>query len=54
MFFSNKTVKIVTPETALVGRKSAIPTADVHFVNGRPDWDKVGATFVDRLVIART
>ena len=36
MFFSNKTVKIVTPETALVGRKSAIPTADVHFVNGRP------------------
>ncbi len=36
MFFSKKTVEMVTPETALVGRGDAIPTSDVHFVNGRP------------------
>ena len=41
MFFSNKTVETVTPKTALAGRNSAIPTADVHFVNGRPLSDEL-------------
>jgi peptide-methionine (S)-S-oxide reductase len=41
MFFSKKTVELVTPETALVGRSTAIATADVHFVNGRPLSDDV-------------
>jgi len=31
-----KKIEMVTADTALVGRSEAIPTADTHFVNGRP------------------
>jgi peptide-methionine (S)-S-oxide reductase len=31
-----KTLEIPTPDTALPGRPEAVPTADTHFVNGRP------------------
>ena len=33
--FSFKPVSMVTPDQALPGRASAIPTADTHFLNGR-------------------
>jgi peptide-methionine (S)-S-oxide reductase len=36
MFLFKKKTDMVTPETALAGRKAAIPTADTHFVNHRP------------------
>jgi peptide-methionine (S)-S-oxide reductase len=36
MLFSRKALEMPTPETALKGRPNAIPTADTHFVNGRP------------------
>jgi peptide-methionine (S)-S-oxide reductase len=36
MFFAKKTLELPTPQTALPGRSQAIPTADTHFVNGRP------------------
>lgn len=36
MFLFKKKTDTVTPETALAGRKAAIPTADTHFVNHRP------------------
>ncbi|WP_337187908.1 peptide-methionine (S)-S-oxide reductase MsrA [Phenylobacterium sp.] len=36
MFFARKSLDLPTPETALPGRTQAIPTADTHFVNGRP------------------
>ncbi|NOX41558.1 MAG: peptide-methionine (S)-S-oxide reductase MsrA [Alphaproteobacteria bacterium] len=29
-------VQILTPETALRGRENAIPTAETHYINGRP------------------
>ncbi|MEM1302920.1 MAG: peptide-methionine (S)-S-oxide reductase MsrA [Pseudomonadota bacterium] len=32
----SKKMEMVSPEAALPGRPMAIPTADVHFVNGRP------------------
>ena len=32
----SKKMEMVTPEAALPGRAVAIPTADAHFVNGRP------------------
>lgn len=32
----NKKTAMPTPETALAGRPQPIPTADTHFVNGRP------------------
>lgn len=32
----SKKMELVAPEAALPGRPMAIPTADVHFVNGRP------------------
>jgi peptide-methionine (S)-S-oxide reductase len=35
MFFK-KPMDLPTPETALPGRAHAIPTAETHFVNGRP------------------
>ncbi len=35
MLFSRKKLQLPTPETALKGRASAIPTAKTHFVNGR-------------------
>ena len=34
--FGRKTLEMPTPETALPGRAHAIPTAEVHFINGRP------------------
>jgi len=34
--FASKKSQMVTPETALPGRAAAIPTAETHFVNGRP------------------
>jgi peptide-methionine (S)-S-oxide reductase len=34
--FGRKTLDLPTPETALPGRAHAIPTAEVHFVNGHP------------------
>jgi peptide-methionine (S)-S-oxide reductase len=34
--FGRKTLDLPTTETALPGRAHPIPTADVHFVNGRP------------------
>ena len=34
--FGRKLLELPTAETALPGRQHAIPTADVHFVNGRP------------------
>ena len=36
MFLFKKKTDMVTPETALAGRKAASPTADTHFVNHRP------------------
>jgi peptide-methionine (S)-S-oxide reductase len=34
--FGRKTLELPTPETALPGRAHPIPTAQTHFVNGRP------------------
>ncbi len=34
--FASKKTQMVTHDTALPGRASAIPTAETHFVNGRP------------------
>ncbi|MCY4179757.1 MAG: peptide-methionine (S)-S-oxide reductase MsrA [Litoreibacter sp.] len=34
--FARKKIEMVTPSTALPGRANAIPTAETHFVNGRP------------------
>jgi peptide-methionine (S)-S-oxide reductase len=34
--FGRKTLDLPTEDTALPGRAHAIPTADTHFVNGRP------------------
>jgi peptide-methionine (S)-S-oxide reductase len=36
MLFTRKSLDTPTPETALKGRAEAIPTARIHFVNGRP------------------
>jgi peptide-methionine (S)-S-oxide reductase len=36
MFLFKKKAEMVTAEDALPGRSSAIPTADAHFINGRP------------------
>jgi peptide-methionine (S)-S-oxide reductase len=36
MLFSRKTLDLPTAETALKGRAQPIPTAQTHFVNGRP------------------
>ncbi|MDB5474574.1 MAG: peptide methionine sulfoxide reductase [Phenylobacterium sp.] len=36
MLFAKKPLEIPTAETALPGRAHAIPTAETHFVNGRP------------------
>ncbi|HEY0435306.1 MAG TPA: peptide-methionine (S)-S-oxide reductase MsrA [Phenylobacterium sp.] len=34
--FGRKTLELPTEDTALPGRAHAIPTAEIHFVNGRP------------------
>ncbi|MDB5499873.1 MAG: peptide-methionine (S)-S-oxide reductase [Phenylobacterium sp.] len=34
--FGRKTLELPTPETALPGRAHPIPTAQTHFINGRP------------------
>lgn len=34
--FGRKKIEMVTPATALAGRSDAVPSADTHFVNGRP------------------
>ncbi len=34
--FARKKIETVTPATALQGRGTALPTAETHFVNGRP------------------
>lgn len=36
MFFSSKTYEMVTPDQALPGRPHPIPTAETHFLSGRP------------------
>jgi len=36
MLFGKKTLEIPSPAEALPGRSQPIPTADTHFVNGRP------------------
>jgi len=36
MFFAKKPLDLPTIDTALPGRAHALPTAEVHFVNGRP------------------
>ena len=36
MLFARKMLELPTPEEALPGRQSELPTAEVHFVNGRP------------------
>ncbi|MBM9596406.1 peptide-methionine (S)-S-oxide reductase MsrA [Roseitranquillus sediminis] len=36
MFFARKKTEMVSPTDALPGRPEAIPTADTHFVSGRP------------------
>ena len=36
MFFGRKSVEMPTPDQALPGRQAPIPTAETHFVNGRP------------------
>ncbi len=36
MFFSRKAATMPAPDEALPGRAAAIPTAERHFVNGRP------------------
>lgn len=36
MIFGRKMLELPTPEQALPGRAHAIPTAETHFVNGRP------------------
>ena len=36
MLFAKKSLDLPTAETALPGRAHALPTAEVHFVNGRP------------------
>jgi peptide-methionine (S)-S-oxide reductase len=36
MLFAKKPLEMPTPETALPGRAHPIPTAELHFVNGRP------------------
>jgi peptide-methionine (S)-S-oxide reductase len=36
MLFSRKKLELPTSATALKGRQTAIPTAETHFVNGRP------------------
>jgi peptide-methionine (S)-S-oxide reductase len=36
MFFAQKTLELPTAATALPGRAHPIPTAETHFVNGRP------------------
>lgn len=35
-FMTRKKAQMITPEDALPGRASAIPTAETHFVSGRP------------------
>lgn len=36
MFFAKKTLDLPSADTALPGRSSPLPTAETHFVNGRP------------------
>lgn len=36
MFFSSKTYEMVAPSEALPGRAQPIPTAETHFLSGRP------------------
>ena len=36
MLFAKKSLDLPTAETALPGRAQAIPTAEIHFVNGQP------------------
>jgi peptide-methionine (S)-S-oxide reductase len=36
MLFTKKKLQMPTREDALPGRSFAIPTAETHFVNGRP------------------
>ena len=36
MFFTRKATDVVTPDKALPGRQTPLPTAETHFVNGLP------------------
>ncbi|MDZ4067505.1 MAG: peptide-methionine (S)-S-oxide reductase, partial [Tabrizicola sp.] len=36
MFFTRKSMEMVTPDKALPGRAEPLPTAEVHFLSGIP------------------
>lgn len=47
--FGTKKMEMVTPDEALPGRAQAIPTAETHFVTGRPLKGEVPAGFQEAL-----
>jgi peptide-methionine (S)-S-oxide reductase len=47
--FGSKKSEMVAPEDALPGRAGAIPTAETHFVNGRPLKGEVPAGFAEAM-----
>ncbi|NQW15775.1 MAG: peptide-methionine (S)-S-oxide reductase, partial [Rhodobacter sp.] len=34
--FSRKSLDLPTADSAIIGRATPLPTADIHYVNGRP------------------
>ena len=36
MFFTRKSMEMVTPDKALPGRPAPLPTAETHFISGIP------------------
>jgi peptide-methionine (S)-S-oxide reductase len=47
--FGSKKTEMVAPDEALPGRVGAIPTAETHFVNGRPLKGEVPAGFAEAM-----
>ncbi len=47
--FATKKTEMVTPDQALPGRALALPTAEMHFVNGRPLKGEVPAGFQEAI-----
>ena len=47
--FASKKMEMVAPEEALPGRAAPIPTAETHFVNGRPLKGEVPAGFAEAM-----
>ena len=41
MLFARKSVQMISPDQALAGRAEPIPTAEFHFISGRPLGDAV-------------